>query len=455
MAFNVGFRVRTNQDVQFSQDQSKIAVGHQVFGSVGARLAVWKNKLDIIADGFIAAGVPDQDVQDVPFEVLGGVRAYFPLGFIANVAAGGGVTRGIGAPQFRILWGVGWQFQKGKVPMRSAVNPDPDGDGILLGSDACPLVAEDKDNFEDSDGCPDPDNDKDGILDAADKCPNQPEDKDGFEDTDGCPDKDNDKDGIPDSEDKCPDEPEDKDGFQDADGCPDKDNDKDGIPDAVDKCPNQPEDKDGFQDKDGCPDPDNDKDGIPDVKDKCPNQPEDKDGWQDADGCPDPDNDGDGIPDAKDKCPNQPETKNGYKDDDGCPDQKGPVQIKRNKITAPPVYFATGKARILTKSYATLRLIAKTLLDNKWVKKVRIEGHTDSRGSASYNRRLSQKRVDSVMAFLIQSGVDPTRLEAKGYGEDRPIASNKTRAGRARNRRVEFTILDPAQSQNPSPPTNP
>ena len=133
----------------------------------------------------------------------------------------------------------------------------------------------------------DGDRDGDGIPDSKDKCPDQPEDKDMFQDEDGCPDPDNDGDGIPDTIDKCPLDPEDKDGFQDADGCPDPDTEGDGMPDNLDKCPHEPEDKDGFQDLDGCPDPDNDNDGIPDVKDKCPNEPETINGFQDEDGCPD------------------------------------------------------------------------------------------------------------------------------------------------------------------------
>jgi len=98
----------------------------------------------------------------------------------------------------------------------------------------------------------DPDND--GVTGEADKCPNEPEDKDGFQDEDGCPDPDNDSDGVPDTADKCPGEPEDKDNFQDDDGCPDPDNDADGVPDAADKCADQPETRNGFQDDDGCPD---------------------------------------------------------------------------------------------------------------------------------------------------------------------------------------------------------
>jgi OOP family OmpA-OmpF porin len=98
------------------------------------------------------------------------------------------------------------------------------------------------------------DRDGDGIPDNLDKCPDEPEDKDGFQDEDGCPDLDNDGDGIPDALDKCPNEPEDKDGFQDEDGCPDPDNDNDGIPDARDKCPNEPETFNNYKDDDGCPD---------------------------------------------------------------------------------------------------------------------------------------------------------------------------------------------------------
>jgi len=131
------------------------------------------------------------------------------------------------------------------------------------------------------------DSDADGILDNVDKCPNDAEDKDGFEDTDGCPELDNDKDGIPDAADKCPNEAETKNGIDDEDGCPEIDKDGDGILGSKDKCPDEAEDKDGFEDDDGCPDLDNDKDGVPDASDKCPNEPETKNGYQDDDGCPD------------------------------------------------------------------------------------------------------------------------------------------------------------------------
>ncbi|HEY5960589.1 MAG TPA: OmpA family protein [Polyangiaceae bacterium] len=136
-------------------------------------------------------------------------------------------------------------------------------------------------------GTVDGDRDEDGIRDSLDRCPTVPEDKDGFEDDDGCPDRDNDQDAVLDPDDQCPLVAEDHDKFQDTDGCPEADNDQDGILDATDRCPNDPEDKDNFEDDDGCPEPDNDQDGIPDREDLCPNEPETVNGYADQDGCPD------------------------------------------------------------------------------------------------------------------------------------------------------------------------
>ena len=134
---------------------------------------------------------------------------------------------------------------------------------------------------------PPKDSDGDGLVDNQDKCPQEAEDKDGFQDDDGCPDNDNDGDGVADDSDQCALEAEDKDEFQDEDGCPDGDNDNDGVGDADDRCRNEAEDKDGFQDEDGCPDNDNDGDGVPDASDKCPTEVETKNGYEDDDGCPD------------------------------------------------------------------------------------------------------------------------------------------------------------------------
>ncbi len=166
------------------------------------------------------------------------------------------------------------------------------------------------------------DRDRDGIKDRVDLCPGAPEDRDGFEDEDGCPDYDNDQDGVPDDVDRAPTLPEDRDGFEDDDGIPDPDNDQDGIPDFADACPDLAEDMDGYQDDDGCPEEisDRDGDGIPDAEDDCPDEAEDRDGYRDGDGCPEPDNDLDGIADPLDDCPDLAEDYDGVDDGDGCPD---------------------------------------------------------------------------------------------------------------------------------------
>jgi outer membrane protein OmpA-like peptidoglycan-associated protein len=252
---------------------------------------------------------------------------------------------------------------------------------------------------------------------------------------------DSDSDGIPDGQDLCPNQPEDHDGFQDEDGCPDPDNDGDGIPDKLDKCPNEPEDKDGFQDDDGCPEIDNDGDGIPDAQDKCPNDPEDRDGFQDDDGCPDLDNDGDGIPDAQDKCPNEPETRNGIDDDDGCPDSGGAVTPTGRIELKEVLTFDANKTTVNKAAAAELDRIAERLKANPQVKRVRIEGHADkSEGKKVFV--LSQGRADAVREYLIKKNVEPERLQSVGYGDSRPAATGNTAEARAKNRRVEFIVVE-------------
>lgn len=251
-----------------------------------------------------------------------------------------------------------------------------------------------------------------------------------------------DGDGIYGKRDLCPQQAEDYDGHEDFDGCPDLDNDGDGVLDDDDKCDNSPE---GIEvGEDGCPDDDLDGDGIPNKYDKCPEDPEDRDRFEDGDGCPDPDNDKDGIPDTKDSCPNEPENMNGFLDEDGCPDDPNEkVVISNNKIIiTEPVYFATNKDTILKQSYDILNEVARVLQENPQIQLVRVEGHTDDRGKDAYNQKLSQRRAESVRKYLMDKGIARERLEAVGYGKAQPISENETPEGRAKNRRVEFTIVE-------------
>lgn len=258
--------------------------------------------------------------------------------------------------------------------------------------------------------------------------------------------RDQDRDGIVDRDDRCVREPEDRDGHDDADGCPDPDNDLDGVLDADDRCPNEAEDRDGFEDADGCPDPDNDHDGVADATDKCPNDPEDRDGFQDDDGCADADNDHDGIADSADKCPLEAEDFDGFEDADGCPEQgSGLVQLTCEKIEIKEaVYFDTGSDRIQERSFGLLEQVAGVLQNAAYVRHVRVEGHTDDRGKPEYNLELSKRRAASVMQYLIDHGISADRLDSDGFGLTKPIADNKTEAGRGHNRRVEFVVTEQA-----------
>jgi outer membrane protein OmpA-like peptidoglycan-associated protein len=185
------------------------------------------------------------------------------------------------------------------------------------------------------------------------------------------------------------------------------------------------------------PDPlaDRDGDGVPDVKDHCPDEPEDRDGFEDEDGCPDPDNDKDGILDTKDKCPNEP----GPESEGGCPKFEH-IKVTEEKIELKQaIFFQTAKSVIMPKSFGLLDEVV-AVLSARPNMRVRIEGHTDSRGTRPYNLRLSQARAESVKAYLVGKGISSDRMEAKGYGPDQPIDNNRTAAGRERNRRVEFMI---------------
>ena len=256
--------------------------------------------------------------------------------------------------------------------------------------------------------------------------------------------KDRDKDGLMDNEDQCPDDPEDFDGFQDSDGCPDPDNDGDKILDVDDKCPNDPEDIDKFEDLNGCPDPDNDKDGILDVDDKCPNDPEDKDNFEDEDGCPDPDNDNDKILDVDDKCPDNPETYNEIDDEDGCPDEKAEaIIVKKKIIITQKVYFKKGTTVILKKSFPILKSVVKLMKEHPEIKKVSVDGHASTESNEGFdNLKLSERRANKVMQYLVTNGIDKKRLTWKGYGSTKPIVfPDDTEAKREKNRRIEFNII--------------
>lgn len=232
--------------------------------------------------------------------------------------------------------------------------------------------------------------------------------------------QDRDGDGIVDSLDACPDQP----GKAALQGCPDKDGD--GIADKDDKCP----DVAGIAKYNGCPIPDTDKDGINDEEDKCPTVA----GVARYQGCPIPDTDKDGVNDEEDKCPNEAGPASNF----GCPVIDVVVVEKVNRA-AKNIFFATGSSKLLAKSYASLKNVVQILKDNPSYK-INIDGYTDITGSADKNQILSENRANSVKQYLISNGIDESRITATGHGINDPIATNKTAAGRAKNRRVEMKL---------------
>lgn len=288
------------------------------------------------------------------------------------------------------------------------------------------------------------DRDHDGLRDDVDRCPDRPEDLDDFEDGDGCPDQDNDRDGLLDIVDTCPDEPEDLDDSEDGDGCPELDEldrDGDGLGDRADRCPDDPEDVDHWEDGDGCPDPDNDRDRILDIDDQCPDAPEDRDLWADQDGCPDPDNDQDGLVDRIDGCPNEPETVNQYKDGDGCPDRAPAGRLGSRLTPQGQVHFATDQAEILPQSLPVLDAVARAMEADLSITLLEIQGHADRRGSARHNMELTRRRAEAVRLYLVQKGIAPARLRARGFGKGRSLKPTRRPRDWSSDRRVEFVIL--------------
>lgn len=324
-------------------------------------------------------------------ELLAGARYPFADGLVEGFVLGGpGLGDTPGTPLFRLLGGVAL------LPFRRP----PCKEGTEYELQNCPAL----------------DRDGDGVKNGEDECPVEP----GVAGRNGCADRDGDGDGVMDLQDACPTEH----GAGAADGCLVRDADGDGVLLPTDECPNEK----GEAERKGCPMRDADKDGIEDAQDACP----DKAGPAATKGCPD--GDGDGIDDGADKCPAEA----GISELQGCP--KPLAKLEEKKITiSEKIFFETGKATILDRSMPLLKQVAGILKVHPEITYLRIEGHTDDTGTRERNVELSGQRAEAVKAVFVREGIEAGRLEAKGFGPDKPLASNKDEAGREKNRRVEFT----------------
>ncbi|MBN2724781.1 MAG: thrombospondin type 3 repeat-containing protein [Deltaproteobacteria bacterium] len=427
----------------FADDSSffgdKFQQGNQVVFGAGGWFRVLQ-QLHITAEISGRSGFSNNR-HDHPLE--GGVGASYEVmsGLYLQAGINVGIISGMGTPPFRVLFGVKW----------APSFKDSDGDGVVDEQDKCPLIKEDKDGFEDEDGCPDPDNDKDGIPDVTDKCPNQAEDIDGFEDEDGCPDYDNDKDGIPDIKDNCPKDP----GPKSKNGCPAShiDTDGDGVSDSVDKCPKDPGEKRYM----GCTREtyDGDGDGVMDSEDKCPKHP----GEAKYKGCPASmvDTDEDGVTDDKDKCPGKMETINGYKDDDGCPDKGKPwfsiaqIKILGMEKTGLTFKFPSRKAEWFeNKTGGTLTKEGKNALgqfvlfmkSKKAIPKMALMILTDNTMSGDAAMKITKAQGEAVKKYVVSMGLSAARVVIQPMGNQIPAYKGKNRKKQIRNRRILFIILE-------------
>jgi outer membrane protein OmpA-like peptidoglycan-associated protein len=343
-------------------------------------------------------GLTFKDVQKrtTNAELLAHVRYRIVAPLEIGVGAGPGLTSGIGTPDVRVV---------GMLAYTPEPTQDRDHDGILDKDDACPDVYGVPTNDPRTHGCPPPPPDRDGdkIPDAEDACP----------DVKGVADPDPKKHGCP----------------------PDRDGDK--IPDAEDACP----DVKGVATPDpatnGCP-PDRDGDKIPDAEDACP----DVKGVRTVDprtnGCP-PDTDGDKIPDAEDACPDKPGPRDPDPKRNGCP----LVHVTATEVfILDQVQFDVDRATIKKVSDPLLDRVAAVLKEHPELIKIEVQGHTDNTGVRLHNKQLSQARADAVLKALVKRGIAAKRLTAVGYGQDKPIEDNGAEAGRAKNRRVQFVILE-------------
>ncbi|HEX4354342.1 MAG TPA: OmpA family protein, partial [Polyangiales bacterium] len=252
-------------------------------------------------------------------------------------------------------------------------------------------------------------------------------------------DEDRDHDGIFDRDDACPDIPGVRDPDPKKNGCPRPDRDGDGILDQDDACPDIPGVRSDDPTKNGCPiPPDRDKDGIPDREDDCPDVPGVASSVPGRNGCP-PDSDGDGIFDDEDACPTVPGPRDPDPAKNGCPK----ARVEKNQIVITErVEFETDSAKLLASSSGILNAVLDVLNQHPEISQLLVEGHTDNVGAASYNKGLSERRARSVVTWLVEHGIPRTHLLDAGFGLERPIDTNSTAAGRQRNRRVEFHILE-------------
>jgi len=401
-------------------------IGHDVFVQGALGFVALDDRLTIGPELWASTVLANAfEQRHVNLEGTVGIHYLIADTVLVGAGFGPGLTQGAGTPAWRGLLRVAYAPSEREAPPPPP--PDTDNDGVLDPDDLCPTVPKGSNPDPARPGCPLTDTDQDGVFDPDDQCVTEPQGANPDPRRRGCPRGDRDGDTVFDDEDQCIDVPMGPNPDPDRRGCPDGDDDRDGVLNHVDQCRPIP----------AGPQPD-------------PNRP----------GCPIPDRDCDAVPDNVDACPDEPGAPSTNPQRNGCP---GRVVVEGSVLRIlEPVFFAVDRDRILSRSEPVLNAVADALRAATYIRRVRIEGHTDDTNTDEYNLDLSQRRANNVRAWLIAHGIDEARLEARGYGESRPLQPIDGLTGRAltqaraQNRRVMFIVVDPdpnggAGGGSPSP----
>lgn len=417
-----------------------------------------------VSNWFFLNGFQDRPAGHV-LGVTGGLRFEPMIGRVGRLFVDANAGVGFTGPQpltrFNLDAGLGFEFQVHRIFSIGPVarfgyllQPDDDpapadamwimgGVSMTLGTPRAESTA------------PPADTDGDGVLDRDDQCVDVPAGDHPDPSRAGCPDGDQDNDGVRNSGDQCRDVPAGDHPDPNRAGCPIADTDRDGVFDNEDQCVNEPQGDHPDAARRGCPDGDQDNDGVFNSADQCRDVPAGRHPDPNRAGCPTPDRDNDTVPDPVDHCPDQPGAPSTDPNRNGCP---GQVRVTGTSIEInTPVFFAHNRDSILPRSFPILQAVGDALRASPDIRRVSIEGHTDDVGGDQENMELSNRRAQSVLRWMSEHGVEASRLEAHGFGESRPlepISSSMNRrarrAAQARNRRVEFRIVDPAPAAQPA-----
>jgi OmpA-OmpF porin, OOP family len=415
-SFTLGAHLRQNTTKVLN-----LAIGNDLYATAGIAYVALDDRLSIGPELW-ASTVLDNAFEANHNNLEGTLGVNYLIADRIQIGAGvgPGFSRGAGTPDWRALARVAYAPSERDVEAPRVL--DTDNDGVLDPDDVCPTTPKGPNPDPARLGCPLADTDSDGVFDNEDQCVTEPMGANPDPSRRGCPRRDTDGDGVFDDEDQCVDVAQGPNPDPERRGCPDGDDDHDTVRNSVDQCRAVPQGPQPDPQRPGCPLADRDHDTVPDNTDHCPDQP--------------------GVPSTNPLL-------------NGCPNRF--IQFDGGAIRLlQPVFFATNRDVILPVSTGVLTAVREALVASTWIRRVRIEGHTDDVNTDEYNLDLSQRRANNVMRWLVQNGVGAERLEARGFGESRPerpvdgLVGPRLREARSLNRRVMFIVVEPTYEMSSS-----